>query len=78
MSQTYATDLPGQAGFDTTVTVSGATSKPAGTYNVSLVCAESSLAVALGRAREPAGLGRRLGHGEEGARRRPSHPVVAG
>jgi Collagen triple helix repeat (20 copies) len=41
MSQTYAIDLPGQTGFDTTVTVSGATTKPAGTYNVSLVCAES-------------------------------------
>ncbi|MGH2978340.1 MAG: hypothetical protein ACRDLQ_01725, partial [Solirubrobacterales bacterium] len=42
MSQTYAADLPGDTGFDTTVTVSGAASKPAGTYNVSLVCAEDS------------------------------------
>jgi hypothetical protein len=42
MSQTYLTDLPAQTGFDTTVTVSGGTSKPAGTYNVALVCSESA------------------------------------
>jgi hypothetical protein len=41
MSQTYASDLPATAGHDITVTISGATSKPAGTYNVSLVCEES-------------------------------------
>jgi hypothetical protein len=44
MSQTYATDLPGSAGYDATVTVSGATTKPAGTYDISLVCSESSAA----------------------------------
>jgi hypothetical protein len=38
----FAVDLPGQAGFDATITVSGAAEKPAGTYNVSLVCEESS------------------------------------
>ena len=41
ISLTYATDLPAEAGFDETVTVSGAASKPTGTYNVSLVCFES-------------------------------------
>jgi hypothetical protein len=41
ISQTYAFDLPAQDGFDATITVSGAASKPAGTYNVSLVCSES-------------------------------------
>jgi hypothetical protein len=42
MSQTYAADLPGPAGFDATLTVSGGASKPAGSYNVSLVCSEST------------------------------------
>jgi hypothetical protein len=42
ISQTFASDLPGEVGHDITVTVSGATSKPAGTYNVSLVCGEST------------------------------------
>lgn len=42
ISQTYAVDLPATAGSDTTVTVSGASSKPAGTYNVSLLCGESA------------------------------------
>jgi hypothetical protein len=42
MSHSYATDMPAQAGFDTTLTISGGTSKPAGTYNVSLVCSESA------------------------------------
>jgi hypothetical protein len=41
ISQTYALNLPGEDGFDTTVTVSGAASKPAGTFNVSLVCSEN-------------------------------------
>jgi hypothetical protein len=41
ISETYAFDLPAEAGFDTTVTLSGATSKPAGTYNVALVCSEA-------------------------------------
>ena len=41
ISLTYATDLPAEAGFDETVTVSGGASKPTGTYNVSLVCFES-------------------------------------
>jgi hypothetical protein len=38
MSQLYAFDLPGEAGYDTTVTVSGAAPKPAGSFNVRLVC----------------------------------------
>jgi hypothetical protein len=42
MSQTYVSDLAGDPGHDITVTVSGAASEPAGTYNVSLVCEESS------------------------------------
>jgi len=42
ISETYAFDLPAQAGFDATVTVTGAASKPAGTYNVSLVCSEAA------------------------------------
>jgi hypothetical protein len=42
ISQTYTVDLPATAGFDTTVTVSGASSKAAGTYNVSLLCGEST------------------------------------
>jgi hypothetical protein len=41
ISLTYANDLPGVADFDETVTISGGASKPAGTYNVSLVCFES-------------------------------------
>lgn len=41
ISQNYAIDLPAEAGFDTTVTVTGAASKPAGSYNVALVCSES-------------------------------------
>jgi hypothetical protein len=41
ISQIYAFDLPAEAGYDTTLTVSGAASKPAGTYNVSLVCNET-------------------------------------
>ena len=41
ISQTYAFDLPAEAGFDTTVTLSGAAGKPAGTYNVALVCSEA-------------------------------------
>jgi hypothetical protein len=41
ISLTYATDLPAEADFDETVTISGGASKPAGTYNVSLVCFES-------------------------------------
>ena len=41
ISLTYATDLPAEAGYDETVTVSGGASKPTGTYNVSLVCFES-------------------------------------
>jgi len=41
MSRTYAADLPGGVGFDSTVTVSGGTSKPSGTYNVSLLCGET-------------------------------------
>jgi Collagen triple helix repeat (20 copies) len=41
ISLTYATDLPAEADFDETVTVSGGASKPTGTYNVSLVCFES-------------------------------------
>jgi hypothetical protein len=41
ISQTYALDLPGDADFDATTTISGAASKPAGTYNVALVCSES-------------------------------------
>jgi hypothetical protein len=41
ISLTYATDLPAEANFDETVTVTGAASKPAGTYNLSLVCFES-------------------------------------
>ena len=44
MSRTYAADLPGAEGFDVTVTVSGATTKPSGTYDISLVCSESSAA----------------------------------
>jgi len=42
ISQTYVFDLPAEAGFDTTVTVSGAARKPTGTYNVSLLCRETS------------------------------------
>ena len=42
ISQTFASDLAGEIGHDLTLTVSGATSKPAGTYNVSLVCGEST------------------------------------
>jgi hypothetical protein len=42
MSQTFVSDLPGDPGHDVTVTVSGAASKPAGSYNVSLVCGESN------------------------------------
>ena len=42
ISETYVFDLPAQAGFDATVTVTGAASKPAGTYNVSLVCSEAA------------------------------------
>jgi collagen triple helix repeat protein len=42
MSQTYVSDLPAELGYDLTVTVSGAASKPAGTYDVSLVCGESA------------------------------------
>jgi hypothetical protein len=42
MSQTYVTDLPGPAGTDATVTVTGGVSKPAGAYNVALVCSESA------------------------------------
>lgn len=41
ISQNYAIDLPAEAGFDTTVTVTGAAGKPAGSYNVALVCSES-------------------------------------
>jgi hypothetical protein len=41
ISLTYPTDLPAVADFDQTVTISGGASKPAGTYNVSLVCFES-------------------------------------
>jgi hypothetical protein len=42
MSQTYVSDLPGPAGSDTTFTITGAVTKPAGTYNLSLVCSESA------------------------------------
>jgi hypothetical protein len=42
ISQTFASDLAGEIGHDLTLTVSGGTSKPAGTYNVSLVCGEST------------------------------------
>ena len=38
ISQIYAFDLPGDVGFDTTVTVSGAADEPAGSFNVRLVC----------------------------------------
>ena len=38
---TYAFDLPAQEGYDVTASLQGAASKPAGTYNVSLVCRES-------------------------------------
>ncbi len=41
MSQTYAFDLPAQDGYDVTASLQGAASKPAGTYNVSLVCWEN-------------------------------------
>jgi type II secretory pathway pseudopilin PulG len=41
ISQTYASDLPADAGHDITITVSGATTKPSGTYNVSVVCGEN-------------------------------------
>jgi hypothetical protein len=41
ISRTYATDLPGVTDFDVTVTVSGAASKAAGTYNISLLCGET-------------------------------------
>ena len=42
MSQTYVVDLPATDGFDATVTVTGATSKAAGTYNIALLCGENS------------------------------------
>jgi hypothetical protein len=41
ISRTYATDLPGVTDFDATVTVSGAASKAAGTYNITLLCGET-------------------------------------
>jgi len=41
IGQTYDVDLPAEAGFDATVTVTGAAGKPAGTYNVALVCSEA-------------------------------------
>ena len=41
ISRTYSFDLPAQADFDTTVTISGAAAKPAGTYDVALVCGET-------------------------------------
>lgn len=41
ISQTYVTDLPAQNGYDIPVTVTGGSTKPAGTYNVSLVCWEN-------------------------------------
>jgi hypothetical protein len=50
MSQTYAFDLPGDAGFDTTVTVSGAVSKPAGSFIVRLVCDGGSQSLSAERA----------------------------
>jgi hypothetical protein len=41
ISQTYAFDLPAQDGYDVTASLQGAAGKPAGTYNVRLVCWES-------------------------------------
>ena len=41
ISQTYAFDLPAQDGYDVTASLQGAASKPAGTYNVRLVCWET-------------------------------------
>jgi len=50
ISHNYAFDLPGDAGFDTTVTVSGAVSKPAGSFNVRLVCDGTSQSLSAERA----------------------------
>jgi hypothetical protein len=41
ISRIYAFDMPAEADYDTTITVSGAASKPAGTFDVSLVCNET-------------------------------------
>jgi hypothetical protein len=41
ISRTYAMDLPDVTDFDATVTLSGAASKAAGTYNISLLCGET-------------------------------------
>lgn len=41
ISPNYAFDLPPEADYDATITVTGAASKAAGTYNVSLVCSEN-------------------------------------
>jgi hypothetical protein len=50
ISQIYAFDLPGDAGFDATVTVSGAASKPAGSFDVRLVCDGASQSLSAERA----------------------------
>jgi hypothetical protein len=42
ISQTYALDLPAQQDFDVTASLQGAAIKPAGRYNVALLCRESA------------------------------------
>lgn len=41
ISQAYSFDLPAQEGYDVTASLQGAARKPAGTYNVRLVCWET-------------------------------------